>query len=588
MRWVKCTPEMTSGPMPQARSGHTAAVIGGRLMVIFGGLFERTFLGDVVVLDTTTMQWSRPLGHSVVAEEGAPEDQNIETDAATEASASKGPQVASASSNATSTAATSGTSGGGAKPTPAILSADVRALQPQSASQGPCPRAFHSCVVVDRLMYIFGGRFGRNRLGDLWVLDTATWRWQEITTQGSLPRAREFAASALLGGGRILLHGGFDGEKLLADVHILDTATMTWSEHRVPPVSGYPPSARKGHVAIMLERRLLMFGGTTAMNSLNDLWALKGLYGEEPLSWAKLQLSGTVPAARGGHSTVMLGPRLLFFGGHGTTGWLSRYPIYFNDCTILDRESVTWNKLVPDGGPPAPRAYHTMAAITCPPVVLPRLLLFGGFDGKTSFGDAWWLLADDDPLREGTLPKPLSTEWGEMDTLSSSSMSPPAADSPSTAVFSQRAGSGRHPASGAATSTAGRAGAGGATPSAPGGAKGPEVPELPRLRPSAEAKQLAAQRLGNPHSVTCRESGVTYSSLLQAISQRLLSSEPRAASRGNGASRDTCDWEAMDVARAYLSLCDGNSLSLRDLPALLSDYNCLAGSLGCVGPKIFS
>lgn len=25
------------------------------------------------------------------------------------------------------------------------------------------------------------------------------------------------------------------------------------------------------------------------------------------------------------------------FGGHGTSGWLSRYDVYFNDCIVLDR-----------------------------------------------------------------------------------------------------------------------------------------------------------------------------------------------------------------------------------------------------------
>lgn len=33
----------------------------------------------------------------------------------------------------------------------------------------------------------------------------------------------------------------------------------------------------------------------------------------------------------------ILSLQLLLFGGHGTGGWLSRYDIYYNDCTILDR-----------------------------------------------------------------------------------------------------------------------------------------------------------------------------------------------------------------------------------------------------------
>jgi hypothetical protein len=36
--------------------------------------------------------------------------------------------------------------------------------------------------------------------------------------------------------------------------------------------------------------------------------------------------------------------------------------------------------------PPSPRAYHSMTCIST------RYLLFGGFDGKTTFGDFWWLV----------------------------------------------------------------------------------------------------------------------------------------------------------------------------------------------------
>ncbi len=121
--------------------------------------------------------------------------------------------------------------------------------------------------------------------------------------------------------------------------------------------------------------------------------------------------------------------QLLIFGGHGTGGWLTRYDIYHNDSMVLDRgrfalsfhvlclfdlqnsytfhwrykcllwcpilevwalcaATVQWKKLPVSNEPPPPRAYHTMTRIG------PRFLLIGGYDGKSTFGDMWWLVSE--------------------------------------------------------------------------------------------------------------------------------------------------------------------------------------------------
>jgi hypothetical protein len=80
--------------------------------------------------------------------------------------------------------------------------------------------------------------------------------------------------------------------------------------------------------------------------------------------------------------------QLLLFGGHGTGGWLSRYDVYYNDTIILDRVTAQWKRLPIGNEPPPPRAYHTMTCIGA------RHLLIGGFDGKLTFGDLWWLVPE--------------------------------------------------------------------------------------------------------------------------------------------------------------------------------------------------
>ncbi|XP_059665980.1 protein GLUTELIN PRECURSOR ACCUMULATION 3 isoform X3 [Cornus florida] len=241
-------------------------------------------------------------------------------------------------------------------------------------------------------MFIFGGRSGSKRLGDFWVLDTDIWQWSELTSFGDLPSPRDFAAASAIGNQKIIMYGGWDGKKWLSDVYILDTISLEWIELSV---SGSLPPPRCGHSATMVEKRLLVYGGRGGGGPImGDLWALKGLVDEENETpgWTQLKLPGQAPSPRCGHTITSGGHYLLLFGGHGTGGWLSRYDIYHNDCVVLDRVYVQWKRLPTSNEPPPARAYHSMTCIGS------RYLMFGGFDGKSTFGDLWWLVPEEDPI----------------------------------------------------------------------------------------------------------------------------------------------------------------------------------------------
>ncbi|TMW96783.1 hypothetical protein EJD97_006787 [Solanum chilense] len=265
---------------------------------------------------------------------------------------------------------------------------------------GPSPRAFHVAVTIDCHMFIFGGRSRGRRLGDFWVLDTDIWQWSELTSFGDLPSARDFAAASAIGKSKIVMFGGWDGKKWLSDVYILDTMTLEWRELAV---LGTVPPPRCGHTATMVEKRLLVYGGRGGGGPIMaDLWALKGLIEEENESpgWTQLKIPGQAPTARCGHTVTSGGLHLLLFGGHGTGGWLSRYDVYYNDCVVLDRVSVQWKRLATTNEPPVARAYHSMTSVGS------RYLLFGGFDGKSTYGDLWWLVPEDDPIAKRITASP--------------------------------------------------------------------------------------------------------------------------------------------------------------------------------------
>ncbi|CAH9065746.1 unnamed protein product [Cuscuta europaea] len=334
--WIRASPSNCGGVLPQPRSGHTAVNIGNSKVVVFGGLADKTFLSDIAVYDIENKLWFQPECY------GSDSDGRV----------------------------------------------------------GPCPRAFHVSIAIDCHMFIFGGRSGSKRLGDFWVLDTDIWQWSELTSLGDLPSARDFAAASAIGNSKIVLYGGWDGKKWLSDVYILDTISLEWKELSV---SGPLPSPRCGHSATMVEKRLLVYGGRGGGGPImGDLWALKGLIeGEnESPGWTQLKLPGQAPSPRCGHTVSSGGHKLLLFGGHGTGGWLSRYDIYYNDCVVLDRVSVQWRRLPTNHEPPDARAYHSMTSIGS------RFLLFGGFDGKTTFGDLWWLVPEEDPIAKPVATSP--------------------------------------------------------------------------------------------------------------------------------------------------------------------------------------
>ncbi|XP_024030394.1 actin-fragmin kinase isoform X2 [Morus notabilis] len=269
------------------------------------------------------------------------------------------------------------------------------------------PRSGHTAVNIGKSkVVVFGGFFDKKFLSDIVVYDIDIWQWSELTSFGDLPSPRDFAAASAIANRKIVMYGGWDGKKWLSDVYVLDTISLEWTEL---PVTGSLPPPRCGHTATMVEKRLLVYGGRGGGGPImGDLWALKGLIEEEneTPAWTQLKLPGQAPSPRCGHTVTFGGHILLLFGGHGTGGWLSRYDIYYNDCIVLDRVSAQWKRLPIGNEPPAARAYHSLTSIgSC-------YLLFGGFDGKTTFGDLWWLVPEDDPIakRWTTSPNDVSQD----------------------------------------------------------------------------------------------------------------------------------------------------------------------------------
>lgn len=118
-------------------------------------------------------------------------------------------------------------------------------------------------------------------------------------------------------------------------------------------------------------------------------------HGEDPLpeqarernwQWARPQVEGAGPCARGGHTATLVQPqgaaaKIILFGGHYDSGASAGGFIFLNDVHTLDIEENTWIEPRTRGTPPEPRYAHSAA------LVGNRVVYFGGKGKEAALRD---------------------------------------------------------------------------------------------------------------------------------------------------------------------------------------------------------
>jgi N-acetylneuraminic acid mutarotase len=134
-----------------------------------------------------------------------------------------------------------------------------------------------------------------------------------------------------------------------------------WTQH----ASGVPPAARGWHTAVWTGSKMIVWGGYNS-TYLND----GGRYNPAANSWTALSTNGA-PAARWFHTAVWTGSELMVWGGQGSSG-------YLNDGGRYNPVTDSWTAL-PTNGAPAARAWHTAVWTGSEMIVWGGIHLGGGF-----------------------------------------------------------------------------------------------------------------------------------------------------------------------------------------------------------------
>eukprot|EP00698_Gefionella_okellyi_P015767 TRINITY_DN4466_c0_g2_i1.p1 TRINITY_DN4466_c0_g2~~TRINITY_DN4466_c0_g2_i1.p1 ORF type:complete len:527 (+),score=105.98 TRINITY_DN4466_c0_g2_i1:165-1745(+) len=144
--------------------------------------------------------------------------------------------------------------------------------------EAPAPRFGHCAVVLNHKMYIHGGRDKAQKdFADLMVLDMSVvtkpsqWHWEVVQCRGKIPEGRSFHTMNVVGD-RLLMFGGLSNGQYLNELLMFVTEANVWTRLIV---TGIPPAPRSGHASVILDGHLLVCGGFDGKHWLGDGFLLE-------------------------------------------------------------------------------------------------------------------------------------------------------------------------------------------------------------------------------------------------------------------------------------------------------------------------
>jgi len=247
---------------------------------------------------------------------------------------------------------------------------------------GPPARFGHNAAWVDGVgLVIFAGQAGATFYNDLWAFDPAAGSWEQLPAGGAVPVPRYGSCAAIGPDGRLWISHGFTQEgQRFADTRAYDFSTSAWTDETP---AGDAPIERCLHACWWNEDGTfaLYAGQTTGTTALGDLWWLS--VGERPglNSWAEVALGEGAPPARNLYASARLKGAIGIFGGQALGGsalddmWWLNGGVAGLDSTPGKRPPARWG-----------------AEMVLADANQDGLLLFGGRDEDSAFGDLWELL----------------------------------------------------------------------------------------------------------------------------------------------------------------------------------------------------
>lgn len=260
------------------------------------------------------------------------------------------------------------------------------------SGHGPVPRRAHSAVVTEsssgQAAVVFGGRESSGTLlNDVWIAEL---RWPVVNWRLLVPGGDPYSEPSGGGSSRLessgMLSSSATPEGLEGPGPHLQEGSKK-KKHAVRPV------ARKGHTAVLLSNvSMVVFGGRTETNYLNDLWILDLTSGK----WKVVDIApgSPLPPPRDHHGAA-IGPsgHMIVYAGRGGPTFQASQPL--GDLWAFDFESGRWSQVHQYGLKPLPRFLYSSVVHTrtaAGGAEAPALLVFGGETlQRCKLNDLWAL-----------------------------------------------------------------------------------------------------------------------------------------------------------------------------------------------------
>ena len=240
----------------------------------------------------------------------------------------------------------------------------------QTTGDPPLARTEHTMCAVGKRLYLHGGqRFG-SYIDDMVMFDTETGTWSPVEVKVASHSSPSPADGILVNktpsprsghslvaiGTKLYLFGGqwFESlhqRHLFNDLYCFDTETFIWSE-LVAHANTFVPSPRQRHVAQVIDKKLVVFGGTGISSELSDV----AVYDPHTCKWQNCtDVYGYTPTSRALAGSAVFGKKLIVFGGCSEThpgtnsssssSSSSSLPTIdtYNDMFVFDMEAMKWS-----------------------------------------------------------------------------------------------------------------------------------------------------------------------------------------------------------------------------------------------------
>ena len=174
------------------------------------------------------------------------------------------------------------------------------------------PLRAHATVIHNEKLYLYGGT-GKSQCSDaLYILDLDSFTWFKPRTFGIRPpacRAHCMLVDPVTAS--IYLFGGGDGTHYFNDVFVLNMDTLTWTK---PKAQGNIPSPRRAHASCIWKQKIIIVGGGDGIRALADVYCLD-VSDPDTVTWSHLPTTGKIPDARGYHTGNLVKDKLVIYGG---------------------------------------------------------------------------------------------------------------------------------------------------------------------------------------------------------------------------------------------------------------------------------